>query len=182
MNPDVYPGETEDHLKRVYEDFVPRIPKEWGVSTSLAAEYMVVSGFEERASRPEELLIYPDGSILVEMSYYFRSENIEKALFALNLAGLRPILAHPERYLYMSDCLEDFKRFKEIGCRFQMNFASVTGKYGPDSIKIMKYLLGRGMYDFVATDLHSIHQLESILGATPVWKVRWPVRKFLKGL
>lgn len=31
-----------------------------------------------------------------------------------------PILAHPERYLYMADSLEDFDRLHENGCRFQL--------------------------------------------------------------
>lgn len=178
MNPDVYPEESEAHFRQVYEEFAPMIPEEWGVKTSLAAEYMIVNGFEDRAAHPEDLLTWPDGSILVEMSYYFRSENLEQTLFELNMAGLRPILAHPERYLYMSGRLKDFEKLKDIGCRFQMNFASLTGKYGPDSIKIMDHLLDEKMYDFVATDLHSCPQLNSILEAEPVRKVRRTFEKF----
>ena len=179
MNPDVYPDESEAHFREVYDSFVPQIPQEWGVKTALAAEYMVVNGFEERASKPEELLTWPDGSILIEMSYFFRSRNLENTLFELNMAGLDPVLAHPERYLYMAGCLRDFEKFQDMGCRFQMNYASLTGKYGPDSIKILCHLLDEGMYSFVATDLHSIPQLESILDGVPVKKVRKSFEKFL---
>ena len=65
MNPDVYPEESEEHFKQVYADFSARIPAEWGVKTSLAAEYMVVNDFERRVEHPETLLHWPDGSILI---------------------------------------------------------------------------------------------------------------------
>ena len=168
MNPDVYRDVDESRHREVYESFSQSIPAEWNVKTELAAEYMVVNEFEDRvSSRADELLKFSDGSILIEMSYYFRSPNLEPAIFELNMAGLKPILAHPERYIYMASSLSDFDRIAEMGCRFQMNLMSVTGKYGPDSLLILNYLAKRGLYSFTATDLHSIPQLESILAYKP---------------
>lgn len=168
VNPDAYPDIAEDRHREVYEVFKGSIPPELGITTSLAAEYMIVSDFESRvSSRADELLVFPDSSVLVEMSYYFRSRNLEHTVFELNMASLKPILAHPERYLYMADCLSDFDRLQEMGCRFQMNVLSLSGVYGKESVKILDYLLKRGMYSFVATDLHSLHQLESILSFKP---------------
>lgn len=178
LNPDVYPGVTESRHREVYENFRERIPAELGISTSLAAEYMVVNGFENRvSSRADELLTYPDGSILVEMSYYYRSNNLEQTLFELNMAGLKPILAHPERYLYMSECLSDFDRIVEMGCRLQMNIMSLTGIYGYQSIGILEYLLKRDMYSFIATDLHSLNQLDRILAYKPGFLQRLKFKK-----
>lgn len=163
INPDVKQDTTEQTVRERYAEFKPMIDPEWGVTTALAAEYMIVNGFEDRASDPE-LLTYEDGkSILVEMSYYYRSQNLEQTIFELNLAGKRPILAHPERYTYMADCLKDFDKLQDMGCRFQMNWMSLTGMYGRDSMKILKYLLKHDMYSFVCTDLHTTHQLQNIL-------------------
>ncbi|MBR6458441.1 MAG: hypothetical protein IKS71_07565 [Bacteroidales bacterium] len=163
MNPDVYPDENEAHFREVYADFITRIPPELGVRTSLAAEYMVVKDFEDRANDPN-LLTFEDGSILIEMSYYFRSENLEQAVFNLVTSGKKPILAHPERYLYMVKRLHDFETLIDMGCRLQMNWMSLTGTYGPDSIKILRHLLSHDMYSFICTDLHSLRQLDTILG------------------
>lgn len=162
MNPEVYPDMNESRLVEVYGNFVPRIPAEWGLKTSLAAEYMVVKDFEARAADPS-LLTYPDGSVLIEMSYYYPSQNLDDTVFELNMAGRKPILAHPERYLYLADNLERFDRLAEAGCRFQLNYMSLAGTYGPDSMKILEHLLSHGMYSFVSSDLHTLHQLESIL-------------------
>lgn len=161
LNPELFVNTNESYLREVYEDFKGAIPAEWGVKTSLAAEYMCIKDFEKHADDPG-LLTYDDGSILVEMSYYYRSPNLETAVFELTMAGRKPIIAHPERYLYMADCLSDFDRLADMGCRFQMNYLSLTGAYGPGSLKIMDYLRKRGYYHFAATDLHTVHQLQKI--------------------
>lgn len=173
INPDVYPGSDEDRMRRVYEEFRPLLPD--GLKTSLAAEYMICADFEKDiARRAGNLLCYEDKSILVEMSFLFGSPNLDKSLFELQMAGFKPVLAHPERYLYMADCLEDFDRLHENGCRFQLNYISFAGVYGRDSVKIIRYLARRGYCDFVATDLHSIYQLERILSSNTALLLRWP--------
>lgn len=161
MNPDVYPDHDEAFLRSAYANFAPTIPSEWGVKTALAAEYMVVPGFEDRADDPS-LLTYDDGSILIEMSYYFPSRNIEQAIFNLVMAGRKPILAHPERYTYLAGSLRSFEKYVDMGCRLQMNLLSLSGIYGPESVNIMKFLLDEGFYSFAASDLHSLDQLDLI--------------------
>lgn len=179
MNPDVYPETNEELFREVFSRFSAEIPAEWGVDVSLAAEYMIVPGFEKRVvNEADRLLAYPDKSILVEMSYRFKSQNLEKALFELGMAGFKPILAHPERYTYLASSLEVFERWQDMGCRFQMNLLSTSGAYGPESLQILQHLLSHGMYSFVATDLHSVDQLERILAVKPGFFLR---RK-LKGL
>ena len=165
MNPDVYPNESEAHFREVYEKFNFQLSTfNFQLEVALAAEYMVVKDFEQRVSaHADQLLTYPDRSILIEMSYFFRSRNFEDALFELNMAGLRPIVAHPERYLYMADSLADYDRWVDMGARLQLNLLSLTGTYGPTSVKIMRHLLSHGMYSFVATDLHTNSQLDRIL-------------------
>ena len=66
-----------------------------------------------------------------------------------------------------------FDRIADMGCRFQMNLMSVTGKYGTDSLIILNYLLKRGLYSFTATDLHSLPQLDSIMNFRPGFLQRY---------
>lgn len=179
MNPDVYPDTDEQRLKSVYEDLRTRLPET--LRTHLAAEYMVVNNFDERVEKePETLLVFPDNSILIEMSYYFRSQNLEASIFNLGMAGYHPILAHPERYPYMVDCLGDFDKLADMGCRFQLNMRALSGKYGNESMKILKYLLKKGMYSFIATDLHSIPQLETILDSRVPLSMRRAVNNLIE--
>lgn len=170
MNPDVYPNESEAHFREVFANFLPQVkailpsPSGEGHGVRLAAEYMIVKDFERRVTdHPDELLTYPDKSILIEMSYMYRSRNFEDVIFELNMAGFKPIIAHPERYLYMADQLGDFDRWVDMGARLQMNYLSLTGQYGEASMKILNHLLKHNLYSFVATDLHSNAQLDRIL-------------------
>lgn len=178
INPDVYPGNNEERMRQAYGQFQSLLPT--GLNTSLAAEYMICADFEKGLSaRAGNLLCYEDKSILVEMSFYFRSPNLDNALFELQMAGFKPILAHPERYLYMADCLEDFDRLHENGCRFQLNYISFAGAYGRGSLKIIRYLARRGYCDFVSTDLHSLLQLERILTSGIALPLKKPFTRFL---
>lgn len=171
MNPDVYKDESEQHFREVYAEFAPMVKQHLAerlpgteMKLNLAAEYMVVKGFEDRAAnRADELLCHPDGSILIEQSYFYESPNLEQAVFELCMAGKKPILAHPERYLYMAGQWEQFDKLVEMGCRLQMNLMSLSGTYGPASMKILHHLLDHGMYTFCATDLHTVPQLHKIL-------------------
>lgn len=177
INPDMFPDTTESVCREAYGAFSVMIPKEWNVATHLAAEYMVGPGFENRVGRDAgALLSFPDGSVLIEMSCLERSRNLEQAVFELNLAGQKPILAHPERYLYMSECLNDFDRIVEMGCELQMSMSSLTGAYGPGSMRILNYLLKRKLYAHIATDLHSLSQLSDILAYRPVFFQRRRLR------
>jgi len=163
INPEIFLNNSEPFIRDQYERFISQIPSNIEMSISLAAEYMIVPGFEKRSKDPSLLLFEDNESILVEMSYFYRSPNLEEAIFNLLMDGKKPILAHPERYTYMADCLEDFDKLAESGCRFQMNCLSLSGCYGPESMKILSYLKRQNLYSFKATDLHSLRQLEAII-------------------
>lgn len=179
LNPDIFPEMNEELLLRRYVEFKGAIPSELNVKTSLAAEYMTVFGLENRiAEHPETLLLHEDNSLLIEMSYFYRSPNLEDVVRTLVSQGIRPILAHPERYSYMTEDLEDYDRLRDMGCLFQINYLSLAGVYGRASIKILKYLSERKWCDFFASDLHSLDQLDFILDR----KIVFPLRRFRKVL
>ena len=67
--------------------------------------------------------------------------------------GYQPVLAHPERYLYLS--MEEYHRLKEAGCLFQRNAGALEGLYGQAVSVRTEALLLDGLYDLVGTDLHS---------------------------
>lgn len=67
--------------------------------------------------------------------------------------GYQPVLAHPERYLYLQ--MEDYQAFKAAGCQFQRNIGSLEGMYGPAVRLRAETLDAEGMYDRTGSDLHS---------------------------
>ncbi|MCQ2181827.1 MAG: hypothetical protein MJY89_00245 [Bacteroidales bacterium] len=164
VNPDIFPGNTEDFLRSRFSEFVAALPDDIRSSMllTLGAEYMVTPGFEDRDT--SELLQFQPGKVLIEMSYLFPSGNMEQTLFALSMAGLRPVIAHPERYLYYADKLEKFERFHDMGAEFQMNLLSLGGAYGKGSMRILRFLHEKGWYAYRGTDAHGAGTLEDISG------------------
>src|SRR5690606_17999653 len=97
------------------------------VQIKAAAEYMMDHSFIELLEK-ESLLTLKDNMVLVEMSYFQPPINLNEILFLLQTSSYKPILAHPERYVFFhSKKLEKYYELKDRGCVFQLNLLSVTG-------------------------------------------------------
>jgi len=162
INPDIFHSNTEGYLLSRYDEFTRSLPPDIisSVKLSLGAEYMVVKGFEKRDF--SKLLQFQPGKVLVEMSYLYPSSNIEQALFALSMANVTPVLAHPERYLYLANSLDTFERYRDMGAEYQMNLLSPIGVYGPESMRILKYLHQKKWYSYYGTDAHNLSTILKI--------------------
>lgn len=82
-----------------------------GIELRLAAEYMLDAGF--RLQMADGLLTYEDRQVLVETSYLSPPPDYLNLLYELSLEGYTPVLAHPERYMYMTK--EDYFRLEGQG-------------------------------------------------------------------
>ena len=100
--------------------------------------------------------------LLVEMSYLAASPNVEQTIFDIRMLGLKPILAHPERYSLPPPTFEQYERFEELGCSLQVNLLSLSGGYGPQVKKTAEKLFQKQMVDFVGTDMHHERHLSGL--------------------
>jgi len=67
--------------------------------------------------------------------------------------GYLPVLAHPERYLYMD--IEGLAGLHDLGCEFQMNLCSIHGFYGEEVRHTAELIQREGWYGYTGTDLHN---------------------------
>lgn len=125
-----------------------------------AAEYLIDETFL-KLFKTEPLLTLKDDYVLVEMSYLNPPIQLYDIIYELQLAGYKPILAHPERYLFYHQKYEEYKKLKRAGCKFQVNLLSVTGYYGKGVLELAKKLLDEGMIDFAGSDAHHERHVES---------------------
>jgi tyrosine-protein phosphatase YwqE len=77
--------------------------------------------------------------------------------------GYFPVLAHPERYMYMDS--RRYAALKAMGIEFQLNITALTGAYGPEVKSKAEHLLSAGMYNYCGTDLHRLSSFEHLLDA-----------------
>lgn len=126
---------------------------------SAAAEYMLDEKFMNLLYH-KELLTLKDNYVLVEMSYVNPPENIFDIIFEIQANGYKPILAHPERYLFYHYRFDLYKKLKEKGCLFQLNLLSLTNYYGSEVNKTAIQLLKNHLIDFAGTDIHNIRHIK----------------------
>lgn len=125
-----------------------------------AAEYYLDPNFAGML-KGEHLLTLPGNRVLVEMSFYQAYRDLHRIIFDLQMKGYRPILAHPERYPYYRSA-EDYENLKAMGCALQINLLSLTGYYGKPVQSAAKTILGLGLADFLATDLHHVRHAANL--------------------
>ncbi len=129
------------------------------IALHLASENMLDNLFEERLAKNDLLPLGNDGKhLLVETSYFNPPVGFQNILLRIKSKGYYPVLAHPERYIYMDDAF--YKNLKSLGIPFQLNLPSFAGLYVDEVRKKAKRLLKKGMYDLAGTDLHRIGILE----------------------
>ena len=101
-----------------------------------------------------QLLAIHKNIILTEQSYAMPSGNLNEIAFELMTAGYKPIMAHPERYVFYHGNFDEFSRLRDMGFLLQINFLSLTGYYGKAVTKAAKYIFDNGLADLVGTDMH----------------------------
>lgn len=79
--------------------------------------------------------------------------------------GYQPVLAHPERYLYLDK--ERYLSLKEAGALFQRNLGSLEGLYGQAVSVRTEALLSEHLYDLLGTDLHNMQYAEFFDSISP---------------
>tara|TARA_B100000963_G_scaffold75518_1_gene63673 strand:+ start:4036 stop:4773 length:738 start_codon:yes stop_codon:yes gene_type:complete len=126
------------------------------VEISAAAEYYIDYDFESKVDSGDKFLTIGDNHLLIETSFISAPPNFGDIIFKLQLAGYKLILAHPERYGFMT--FEDLQSYKTRSLCLQLNLLSLLGYYGPPAKAMAEKLIENNMVDYVATDCHNLHQ------------------------
>lgn len=116
-----------------------------------AAEHYFDETFEARVDN-HKLLTMGDNYALFEFSFISAPLNYLAVVQKMTKLGYRPILAHPERYPYMS--IEKYKMLHDWGCNLQLNTISLTGYYGKEVKTLAESLIDNQLIDFISSDMH----------------------------
>jgi len=132
------------------------------VEVQAAAEHYFDETFEKRID-DDKLMIMGDNYVLFEFSFINQPVNTIPVVQKLIDKGLKPILAHPERYPYMD--LEQFRNLHDWGVDFQINTISLTGYYGLGARKIAEQLIDNQLVNFISSDMHHPRHAEAFKNA-----------------
>lgn len=128
------------------------------IKLDAAAEYMVDDLFQEKINEGN-LLTFGQNYVLIEMPFMEPSPNLKEILFALNINGYKPVLAHPERYMYYASNTQKYNELWDAEVLFQVNINSLIGHYSPQAQKAAEYLINHKMVSMIGSDTHGMRHI-----------------------
>jgi protein-tyrosine phosphatase len=106
--------------------------------------------------RDGRLATLADGGryLLLELPYTQHPVGVDETIFNLKVAGITPIMAHPERIRWFQEDLGRLDRAIRLGALSQLTTTSLTGGFGSKVEEIALEMVRRRMVHFLASDSH----------------------------
>lgn len=158
---------TPHHRNRMFDNYKEEIVTNVAILNDLLKErnipLTVVPGQEVRIygeiledfKKGEIQTLYQSKYILIEFPMGEVPQYAEKLLYDLQVAGLFPVIAHPERN---QELLENPDRMYELirnGALSQITAASLVGKFGKEIEQFSHQLIESNLTHFIASDAHN---------------------------
>ena len=128
------------------------------IEIEAAAEYYLDDYFEEKVEA-KDLLTFGKNYVLFELPFASEPPMLHRAIFNMQTNGYKPILAHPERYMYWYDDFSMYETMVDKGVHLQLNINSLSGQYPPETKKVAQKLISDGMITFLGSDCHNMNHV-----------------------
>lgn len=92
--------------------------------------------------------------LLLECPYRTRPIRLDETVFELMLAGIVPVLAHPERIRWFQEEPARYEQLVGRGVLGQMTTSSLLGTFGKRVQALAESLVRRGLVHLLASDAH----------------------------
>lgn len=125
------------------------------IQIEAAAEYYFDENFIELVESKKDLLTFGDNYVLFEIGFMSEPLKLRSIIFDLITQGFKPVLAHPERYIYYHQKLKNLQDLIDRGVLLQLNINSITGYYSKDVKKVAEKLIDNQMIHFIGSDCHN---------------------------
>lgn len=118
-------------------------------------EYRLEADLPQRLKSGEIITLNDKGSyLLVELPGTILPPFFEQVMYEIQLQGVTPIIAHPERNFVIMENPRIIKEMTDRGILAQITAASIIGDFGKDIKKSAWQLIKQGSAHFIASDSH----------------------------
>lgn len=94
--------------------------------------------------------------LLVELPRLDIPHYTDQVFFELQVAGITPVLAHPERYKRLNEEPSRLIEWVRRGILFQVNLRSLSGHYGPEAQEFARWMQEQELIHFIGSDAHRV--------------------------
>jgi protein-tyrosine phosphatase len=157
---DYYRNEPEQiiaklqELNKVLED--NHVP----IVVEAAAEHYLDESLLTKINEQKRLLSFGSSHLLFETNFFSEPYMLNEFIFNAITQGYKPVLAHPERYQYMT--MEKAEDLRGRGVLLQLNIPSIVGYYGKPVERMAVKLIEAGWIDMVGSDCHNLLQFKAL--------------------
>lgn len=158
--PHMRPGMWDPEDARVQQAFASVCTAAAGLPAaprlSLSSEHYydatVIERLLQGGGRP-----YPGSkAALIEFYEVDFPPSVDRKLFELQVRGILPVIAHPERYRVLWKNTDPLERLIRAGAVALLDVAALDGKYGRAPQRCAEDLLERELYHAACTDSHRV--------------------------
>lgn len=123
------------------------------------AEYYLEPDLPQRLADGELLTINDTGRyLLIELPSIMVPEHTERTLYEIQLQGVTPIIAHPERNEVLATRPDILSAYSQRGLLAQVTSTSITGLFGRRVAKAANKMVADGTVQILASDAHTPHR------------------------
>jgi protein-tyrosine phosphatase len=87
---------------------------------------------------------------------------LEERFFEMQVRGVRPVLAHPERYAALFRTTDPLDPMLEVGTVALLDVMALVGRYGRASRRAAERMLDEGVYYAACSDAHRPSDVELV--------------------
>jgi len=157
---DYYRNEPEQILAKLEELKQVLRDNEVPVIVEAAAEHYLDESLIAKIHEQKPLLTFGSNYLLFETNFFSEPFQLNEFIFNSITQGYKPVLAHPERYQYMS--MKKAEGLKDRGVLLQLNIPSLVGYYGKPVERMAVKLIDAGWIDMVGSDCHNMQQFNAL--------------------
>ena len=132
----------------------------------LSAEYYYDSELVGRMLIPKRDLLSFDGHekyVLLEFDGLSAPLGLKEVVFELKLAGMTPVMAHPERYAFLGKNLSFVEKMVDAGMLMQGTLRPLSGFWGYRARRTLKRLLDARLIHLISSDIHRASEAREVL-------------------
>ncbi len=161
LTPHYIPGEydnTKSLIKEKCRELKEAADKESITLKQHCGIELYLTGSKKEESDFAEFRMGESDYVLVETAMQGFPVNLLEHLYLMVRKGLKPILAHPERYI---DIIQDLSLAEDLIYRnvyLQANAGSFLGLYGRTASRAAWEMFQKGYFHFIASDYHCQEQ------------------------
>lgn len=157
---ELYRNTTEIIQRKLEEVRAHLKSKNIDVQISAIAEYNLDEWLMQRVEEKMKFLTFSQNHLLFETNFFSEPLVLNDFIFKVTTLGYKPVLAHPERYMYLTNNKSRIEDLLSRGVLLQLNTMSLTGLYGPEVEKLARFLIDQKFVHMIGSDCHNLQHAQ----------------------